>query len=355
MKILVYSHVFPPSVGGTEEVVRLLVEEFCRAGHEIVVATRTLGEGIAREPYRVVRRPTFIDLLRLGRESEVAVLIGVSLRAAPALLLLRRPFVISHHVYLERWPPQRVHHSLPSLIALKLKRWISSRAQNVYTSRGFMRADQGSGIVIRNPFDIKLFRPALEKDRDIVFVGRMIPEKGCSDLVDALKILKAQKIEPTVTLIGDGPERESLEQRVKSAGLQDTVTFTGVLTGELLARMVARHRISVVPSRWPEPFGIVALEAIASGCVVVGTDGGGLPEAIGPCGMIVRPNEPSAIAAAMKMLLNDRREYDRYSRAGSRFTAYHAPYLVAQDYLTVLGRIARGPSEARPMESNSIC
>ena len=59
-------------------------------------------------------------------------------------------------------------------------------------------------------------------------------------------------------------------------GLERQVEFTGVLQGETLVRTLNAHRIMVVPSRTPEPFGVVALEGIACGCVVVGSEGGGL-------------------------------------------------------------------------------
>src|SRR5689334_13350053 len=70
------------------------------------------------------------------------------------------------------------------------------------------------------------------------------------------------------------------------------VELTGIKSGSDLARYLARHRVMAVPSRCEEGFGIVALEGIACGCVVVGTNLGGLPEAIGPVGIVV-PNGDS--------------------------------------------------------------
>jgi glycosyltransferase involved in cell wall biosynthesis len=105
--------------------------------------------------------------------------------------------------------------------------------------------------------------------------------------------------------------------------------------------MLSRHRLMVVPSRWPEPFGIVALEGMASGCVVIGTDLGGLPEAIGPGGVIVPAANPKAIADAVRVLLADDELCVRYRRAGAGFAARHAPRDVARDYIEVLGRAAR--------------
>jgi glycosyltransferase involved in cell wall biosynthesis len=69
--------------------------------------------------------------------------------------------------------------------------------------------------------------------------------------------------------------------------------------------LLNQHRILVVPSRWPEPFGIVAVEAIACGCVVVGSVEGGLPEAIGPCGLTFPNGETEALAGVLQQLLTN--------------------------------------------------
>ncbi len=74
------------------------------------------------------------------------------------------------------------------------------------------------------------------------------------------------------------------------------------MRGDALARLLNRHRVLVVPSRWEEPFGIVALEGAACGCVVVGTRSSGLVEAIGPCGPLVPKEDPQALAAALARL-----------------------------------------------------
>ena len=72
-----------------------------------------------------------------------------------------------------------------------------------------------------------------------------------------------------------------------------------------MAELLNRHRILVVPSRWAEPFGIVALEGIACGCVVVGSENGGLKEAIGPCGITFENGNVRALADQLKRLLNE--------------------------------------------------
>ena len=82
--------------------------------------------------------------------------------------------------------------------------------------------------------------------------------------------------------------------------MADRVTFTGPKRGEELARLMNAHRVLVVPSRWAEPFGIVALEGAASGCTVVASDGGGLPEAVGPCGGVCASGDAESLAQAIE-------------------------------------------------------
>ena len=79
------------------------------------------------------------------------------------------------------------------------------------------------------------------------------------------------------------------------AGLE----FVGGKFGDELATLLNQHRIMVVPSRWPEPFGLVALEGIACGCAVGGSEEGGLKEAMGPCGISFKNSDYSSLAAAL--------------------------------------------------------
>jgi glycosyltransferase involved in cell wall biosynthesis len=97
----------------------------------------------------------------------------------------------------------------------------------------------------------------------------------------------------------------------------------------------------VVPSRWQEPFGIVALEGIASGCVVVGSAEGGLAEAIGPCGLTFPNGNAPALAHALSRLLNDSAECDRLRQAASAHLARFTPRHVAGLYLDAMKRATR--------------
>ena len=108
---------------------------------------------------------------------------------------------------------------------------------------------------------------------------------GCDVLIKSLAVLKNDfSLLPTLTIVGEGPERDKLGAIVTDCGLVAQVSFTGKKSGIDLVKIINAHKIMVVPSIWNEPFGIVALEGLACGCKVVVPDAGGLPEAIGLVG-----------------------------------------------------------------------
>jgi len=96
-------------------------------------------------------------------------------------------------------------------------------------------------------------------------------------------------------------------------------------------------RILVVPSLWNEPFGIVALEGIACGLAVVGSAGGGLPEAIGPCGLTFPNGDAAALAARLAELLRRPGRIGELLAAAPAHLARHNPTAAARAYLAVMG------------------
>jgi glycosyltransferase involved in cell wall biosynthesis len=109
--------------------------------------------------------------------------------------------------------------------------------------------------------------------------------------------------------------------------LRGQVRFAGKLSGKSLAQELRRHRILVVPSRWAEPFGIVALEGIACGCVVVGSDQGGLVEAIGPCGCTFPNSDCGLLANQLASLLQSP---ERVEKLKGRAMAHLRPFTIEQ-------------------------
>lgn len=138
----------------------------------------------------------------------------------------------------------------------------------------------------------------------VLFTGRLTEHKGVIYLVKA-----AQKINnAVVVIIGDGPERQTLEAEVKKRGLPNIV-FTGYMntSNPLFHAFYERADIFVSPSVWDEPLGLTILEAMAARTPVVATRKGGVATMIneGVNGFLVRARNSSEIADAVNLLLTD--------------------------------------------------
>jgi glycosyltransferase involved in cell wall biosynthesis len=192
--------------------------------------------------------------------------------------------------------------------------------------------------------------PHVRRNRDLVFVGRLVSDKGCDVLLDALSLLKTRGLTPRLTIVGDGPELPGLRAQALNLKLDEEVEFAGVKRDEELAGLLNAHCILVVPSRWREPFGIVALEGIACGCVVVGSEGGGLKDAIGPCGVTVPNGDAEALADAIARLVTDDQRLDSLRIHAKTHLAAHHPSVVARAYLQVFEQAVRGTRSASGSE-----
>lgn len=137
--------------------------------------------------------------------------------------------------------------------------------------------------------------------RQFVYLGRLVPNKGCDVLLRALAMVQDAR----VLVLGEGSERGPLEALARELHIADRVEFGGWADAEGVATALRRSAALVVPSLWPEPFGLVALEAFREGCPVLASRVGGLAEIVddGTTGFLVPPNEPRALADAMSRIL----------------------------------------------------
>jgi glycogen(starch) synthase len=331
VKILLGSHHFFPSTGGIETASNLLAREFVALGHEVRVITQTEGDG--EFPFPVIRRPGGLELLREVRWCTVFLQNNISLRTLWPLLFVRRPLCIVHQTWIANsdgsvgW---RQH----------LKRFIVRHATSLAISRAVAKSLPGPSTQVGNPYDDEVFKNSAAglRPRDLIFVGRLVSDKGADLLLDAMAMLETT---PRLTIAGDGPERARLEKQALRLGLRSRVDFIGSQTSEQLAKVLGQHQIMIVPSRWEEPFGIVALEGIACGCVVVGSAEGGLAEAIGPCGVTFPNGDAGALASILGRLLEDPAECDALrQKAGSHLERF-TPRRVAEAYLEEMEKARR--------------
>ena len=299
LRILISTHDFYPGLGGIETAAMTLALGLAKRGYEVTVVTEAPGDSDGF-PFKIVRQPSPLELIRLIRSTDLLWQNHISLRLAWPVFIFRRPTVFAHHIWLNVG-------MVPDLRFGSVKRLACMTGQNVFVSRELKKAARLPGSVIPNSYDSATFHrvPEVPRDRDVAFLGRFVPVKGADILVDAIGLLAEQKLRLNATLIGEGPEDEALKTRASARGISESIDFSGPVRGAPLARLLNRHKFVVVPSRWEEPFGIVALEALACGCVVVVADSGALPDVIGPCGPTVPKDDPPALAAALRSLLSD--------------------------------------------------
>jgi len=155
--------------------------------------------------------------------------------------------------------------------------------------------------------DLNSFRSkfALPEEKIVLFVGRLVYEKGVHVFVNAVpKVL--EKTNAKFVIVGNGYMKEQLSNLVRGMGLAHKVLFTGFVDDETLRKLQRCADVSVVPSLF-EPFGIVALEAMAAKSPVVVSDTGGLSEIVehDVTGVKVYPENPDSLAWGIKKVLLD--------------------------------------------------
>ena len=299
MKILIASYVYHPLLGGIATSSSLLARELAAAGHEVRVVTTTRDGDTQEAGYQVVRHPGPIRLCRQVAWCDVLLSVHLSLRLAWPLALVRRPWVIAHHSWLTQ-----VDGSIGWIE--RLKRRLLRRATCISVSQAVANHVDTPSVIIGPPYDDGIFHldPSVQRQEDLLFVGRLVSGKGLNILLEALAELRRTGRSPGLTVVGSGPEMEPAQALARRLGLADQVKFIGPHTGPDLRKIYCGHRILIVPSITPETFGIVALEGIACGCVIVGSDAaGGLADAIGPCGVQFKMGDAKQLALRLDELL----------------------------------------------------
>ena len=330
MRILLSSHFFHPSIGGIEQVSLALAIQFARAGHTVKVITTTPQSDGSNFQFEVVRRPSALRLLELVRWSEVVFHNNISLRTWWPLVLVPRPWVIAHHTWMAR---------TDSSLGLRdrLKHFLTRFATNIAISQPIAGLLTVPSTIIGNPYRDELFRRDRLATRhlDLIFVGRLVRDKGADILINALWLLRERNFRPELTIVGNGPELDELRRTVDRFRLAGQVAFVGTQTGKALVELLNRHRVIVVPSRWQEPFGLVALEGVACGCRAIVAESGGLLEAAGPLAVVFEHERGAALAAAIEHTLKEQFDWENYWRLAEEHLNRHRAKEVACRYLEV--------------------
>ena len=330
MKILIASHAFYPSVGGIETVSSILAHEFINQSHEVKLITQTLATDTKSFPFEIVRQPKPQRLFNLMRWCDVFFQNNISLRTVWPLLLIHRPWIVAHQTWLTR---------VDGILSWQqyLKQFWLQFASSISISQSIADNISMPSVIIGNPYDEDIFYeiPEVARNKELVFLGRLVHDKGVDLLISALGKLKIQGLTPQLTIIGTGPEENFLRSLANDVGVFTQVNFVGTQMGIELVQLLNSHQILVVPSRWREPFGIVALEGIACGCVVVGSEEGGLKDAIGSCGVTFPNGDVQALAQKLADLLLNQSQLATYKSQAEIHLSRYKKTAVAKAYLQV--------------------
>ena len=237
--------------------------------------------------------------------------------------------------------------SLSSVEARKARYAYKRAARLLPVSRFLEEAMRSYGIdecfeVVPNVVDTSIFFPPdterreANAERRLLFVGSLEPAqfKGFPTLLEALDLLRANRRDWHLEVIGGGSERASYEVSAAALGLGEWMTFHGSQPKSVVAQMMRTADLLVLPSRM-ETFGTAIAEGLASGLPVVSTTAGAIPELVDEhSGRLVLPDDPAALAAALNHTLENIDDFDRPAIADTARHKYSADVVGAQ-----LGRI----------------
>jgi UDP-glucose:(glucosyl)LPS alpha-1,2-glucosyltransferase len=176
-------------------------------------------------------------------------------------------------------------------------------------------------IVLPNCLDLTELPPPGRRERLVLFAGRVVDNKAPDAFVSACAAALPHMPGWGAEIIGadrfkfDSPDT-AFVQMVRAAAEVANIRMLGYRDHPEVLRAMARAAIVVVPSRWPEPFGLVALEAMASGAALICSPRGGLPEVAGDAAIYANPEQPAEIAAAIRSLARDEAHRTALTQAG---------------------------------------
>lgn len=314
MKIAVCARVFRPATGGLGAIAHAYAMGLLEHGWQPTVITHSDAPAGYDDqfPYAVIRRPDLMRFRRLLRNSDAVVFVHLSIIYILWSCFIRRPIISTIHGRV--WAFNNLRAALASLF-FECHLRLSPHAALI--SEVVRSPATRSDPVIGNAYDNDVFFSGSRRHKEgsVIFSGRINRSKGPFVLLDALQALRSKGLQLRATFVGSGPDEQGLCDAVRDAGLEEVTKILGHCEPARVAELLREHQIAAIPSDWQEPFGLVALEAIACGCYVVAFPDGGLPEAVGKAGLITASKSATALADGIRRLLTDselRREIDSH-------------------------------------------
>ncbi len=329
MRFLIYAKAFYPSIGGMEVSTRNMSQALVALGHEVSVFTETrLGsKKEINEGYEIIRSNSYFLLLWHCLWSDrIIIRGGVSAVAGAFAWVLRVPLCIVHELY---GPFVHGGNSLKVLIGNYLRKKIVLAADtHLAVSQAVLNAKDlplSSYLrVLYNPceFDASIADTInskdIDKDIDILFVGRLIEGKGINVLMDSLRLFDISGTAISAVIVGDGPELQAAKNGCGQLP-KVSVLFVGSVSREVIPRYYSRSKLLVIPTTsHPEGMGIVIAEAFAFGLPVLGSDLPAIREVVGDAGILIPPGNAIWLKDAILNMLNDKLYYDSLAQKAKK-------------------------------------
>ena len=387
LRALILSWEYPPLIeGGLARHVRKLAENLAYQGMEVHVLARGREEdppeaemgGVlvhrVREPERPRDLGEFVawiehmnaDMLAAGVEVgdrwSFDVVHGHDWLVASAgdhlAKRFRAPFVTTIHAT-EYGRHQGWVESHPQSYIHGVERWMANRAERVITCSAYMREhvadiyglEEHRISVIPNGIDPSELVPVDDLDslrarfaapdqRLVLLVGRLVYEKGFQLALAALPRLIERLGDVRFLVAGSGTAEQELKEQARDLGLDGHGTFLGWIGDDVLHSLYRIADLTVVPSIY-EPFGLVALEAMASGCPCLVSDTGGLREVVPheDVGLRFRSRDPDSLGEMAERLLTD-------AKLRERMVAEASEHVLSFDWADVARQVAGVYAEA---------
>ncbi len=342
VRVLMLSWEYPPNhVGGLGRHVLHLSRALKRAGATITVVTRSADESstvFRDEGVTVVTAPAYNlhppDFVTWAAEFNVSLMEAALGNLSPGDfdLIQAHDWIVAYAaralkyswgvplvatIHATEHGRQKGLHNPCSQHISETEWWLCYQASRVVTCSSYMRDEVGRVFavpldkvsVIPNGISGAWFEVGRKEEAEplVIFVGRLVSEKGPQVLVEAMGSVLSEFPTARLVLAGDGPMEGDLRHLIYSSGLGNVVRLAGRLDDQGLRDLYSRAWVAAFPSSY-EPFGIVALEAMATGVPCIAGNAGGLREVVrnGETGLLVQPDDPEALASAVKALLGNR-------------------------------------------------
>jgi glycogen(starch) synthase len=329
VRILVWTNSYRPDIGGVEVFLSELAPALRERGHEVAVITdrghygapeREQIDGVSVErlgfnqALASAHPPEVIAVSRQAAESMRRFspdVVHVNFSDATIFFYLRAsaaespPMALTFHV---SPPPERrdgaVRRAMLAAGAVTAcSQAILDDALEVVPEQADRAAAIPNGLA--GPADEP--EPPAPGPPLVVAAGRLVEDKGFDTLIDAMPRLRERVPGARLILAGDGPERAALGARAHALGIADEVELPGWVSPDRIYGLLRQAHVVAIPSRWREPFCLVALQAAMEARPAVATRVGGLPEVVldGETGLLVGPDDPVALGDALARLLGD--------------------------------------------------